>query len=67
MSTLDEYLEKHRQRLERATKFQFDKYDEGVIAPEGRAEMLAACDAGLVYMVGGRSAELAGRGSTERT
>lgn len=67
VATLEDYLARHRRKLEKATKFPYDRYDQSVITEAGREEMIAACDAGDVYMVGGRSAELAGRGGTHRT
>src|SRR5690349_16377205 len=56
--SLDEYLDKHRARIASARTFEYTQYDIGVLTPERRAELIAACDAGLAYMVGGRSAEL---------
>jgi maltose O-acetyltransferase len=67
VASLDDYLEKHRSRMAAGTTFEFDKYDQGSLTSAGREEMLAALDRGAVYMVGGHSAELAGRGSTLRT
>jgi maltose O-acetyltransferase len=67
IGSIDDYLEKHRRRIERGTTFDFAKYDQDVLTPEGRAEMIAACEKGPVYMLGGHSAELAGGGSTNRT
>ena len=65
--SLDEYLDKHRARIASARTFEYAQYDIGVLTPERRAELIAACDAGLTYMVGGRSAELRGEGGTPRT
>ena len=65
--TLDEYLEKQRARIASARTFEYAEYDIGVLTPERRKELIAACDAGLAYMVGGRSAELRGEGGTPRT
>ena len=65
--SLDEYLEKHRARIASARTFEYAHYDIGVLTPERRAELIAACDEGLTYMVGGRSAELRGEGGTPRT
>ena len=65
--SLDEYLKKHRARIASARTFEYMQYDIGVLTPERRADLIAACDAGLTYMVGGRSAELRGQGGTPRT
>lgn len=65
--SLDEYLDKHRVRIASARTFEYAHYDIAVLTPERRAELIAACDAGLTYMVGGRSAELRGEGGTPRT
>jgi maltose O-acetyltransferase len=65
--SLDEYLEKHRARLASARTFEYAEYDVNVLTPERQAELIAACDEGVAYMVGGRSAELRGEGGTPRT
>ena len=65
--SLEEYLEKHRGRIAAARRFEYAQYDIAVLTPERRAELIAACDDGLAYMVGGRSAELRGEGGTPRT
>ncbi len=65
--TLDEYLTKHRARLASALTFPYDAYDARVLTPERRAELVAAVANGSAYIVGGRSAELRGRGGTPRT
>lgn len=65
--SLDEYLEKQRARIDSAHTFDYAHYDIRALTPERRAELIAACDAGLTYMVGGRSAELRGEGGTPRT
>lgn len=65
--SLDEYLGKHRERIGRARTFEYAQYDIRVQTPERRAELIAACDAGPAYIVGGRSAELRGEGGTPRT
>ncbi|HEY9228431.1 MAG TPA: acyltransferase [Gemmatimonadaceae bacterium] len=67
VATLDEYLERHRRKIESSTKFDFQKYDQGVLTHASREEMIAALTKGTGYMIGGYSAELAGGGSTERT
>jgi len=65
--SLDEYLRKHRERIAGARTFDYAQYDIRVQTPERRAELIAACDAGPTYIVGGRSAELRGEGGTPRT
>jgi maltose O-acetyltransferase len=65
--TLEEYLEKHRARIQNATTFDYETYDIAVITDDGRAEMLRALATGGAYMTGGHSGELAGRGGTDRT
>jgi maltose O-acetyltransferase len=63
---LDEYLEKHRGRLGRSPTFSFEEYVSNP-TPGRIAELTAAVRAGDAYVVGGRSAELAGKGGTPRT
>lgn len=65
--SLDDYLEKHRRRIATAKTFAYEHYDQSVLSQSGRAEMIAALESGNAYMTGGRTAELAGRGGTERT
>lgn len=65
--TLDEYLAKHSERIARVPTFAYDEYVIDALTPERRAELVAACEAGHVYMRGGRSAELRGEGGTPRT
>jgi maltose O-acetyltransferase len=65
--TLDEYLEKHRERLAKVPKFQFVTHGIGDLSPEARAELVAAVQNGTAYIVGGRTAELQGLGDTPRT
>lgn len=65
--SLDEYLDKHRARLATARTFEYSQYDIRVLTPERREELIAACSAGVAYIVGGRSAELRGEGGTPRT
>lgn len=65
--TLEEYLAKHRERLARVPTFQYEDYVIHALTPERRAELVAACEHGHAYMVGGRSAELRGAGGTPRT
>ena len=65
--SLNEYLEKHRSRIASCSTFDYERYDIRVITPKRRAEVIAACSGGVAYMMGGRSAELRGRGGTPRT
>jgi len=65
--SLDEYLEKHRQRLARRPKFEYLQYDIRFLTAEKRAEVLKAVADGDAYMVGGYSAERSGQGGTHRT
>jgi maltose O-acetyltransferase len=67
LCTLDEYLARHRERLASAPSFPYERYSIDALTPERRAEVQAACAAGVAYMTGGRSAELRGEGGTPRT
>src|SRR5262249_56011351 len=66
VSSLAEYLDKHRGRLATAAKFEYLAYAAALPTPEQRAEVIAATERGPVYVVGGRSAELRGVGGTPR-
>ena len=66
-STLAQYLETHRQRIEVALTFEWSAYSVEFLTPERRAALVSAALAGDVYIVGGRSAELQGIGGSERT
>lgn len=65
--SLDEYLAKQRARLEVAPTFDYAHYDVRALTPERRDELVAACESGIAFIVGGRSAELRGEGGTPRT
>ena len=65
--SLDDYLTRHRERLAGARTFDYHRYDIRVLTPDRRAELIAACESGPTYIVGGRSAELRGEGGTPRT
>lgn len=65
--TLEEYLAKHRERIARGKKFDYERYEAGALTPDRRAEMVAAVMQEDAYMVGGRTAELHGEGGTART
>ena len=62
-STLERYLETHRQRILAGRTFEYSDY----LTPEQRAALASAVLEGDVYMVGGRSAELQQIGGSERT
>jgi maltose O-acetyltransferase len=64
--TLEEYLAKHRQRIAASQCFPYLDYDRHV-TPERRAELVAAVARRDAYIVGGRTAELQGKGDTPRT
>lgn len=65
--SLDEYLERHRQRMTERETFDYMKYDLNFIDESGRRKMIEAVAQRDAYMVGGRSAELRGEGGTLRT
>jgi maltose O-acetyltransferase len=65
--TLDEYLERHRKALAERPRFPYAEYDIRSLSPERRAELVRAVAEQDAYIVGGRAAELAGRGGTART
>jgi len=65
--TLDEYLEKHRARLAKLPKFDFQTHGIAGLSPEARTELIAATLNGSAYIVGGRTAEINGTGETRRT
>lgn len=65
--SLDEYLEKHRRKIASRPSFQYDTYGQDVLTPAQQAELRAAVASGDAYIVGGRTAELHGRGGTPRT
>lgn len=65
--SLEEYLERHRQRIAERETFDYAKYDIGVIDEAGRRKMIAAVAERDAYIVGGRTAELRGTGHTLRT
>ncbi len=64
--TLQEYLDRHRLRMESASKFSWTDYIHRV-TPERSAELLNAVRDQDAYIVGGRAAELKGEGNTPRT
>jgi maltose O-acetyltransferase len=64
--SLRDYLEKHRSRLKIAMKFEYSRFG-GRLTPEQMRQMNDALQNGDVYMVGGRTAELQGKGGAFRT
>lgn len=67
ITSLDDYLERHRKRIEERPTFPYDRYDIRRLTPERRAELIAAVADGVAYITGGRSAELRGEGGSHRT
>ena len=65
--SLEEYLDRHRERAASRPRFPYDAYDIRAASPERIAELRAATADGDAYMSGGRSAELRGEGGTPRT
>lgn len=65
--TLEEYLEKHRERMKNRPNFAYLKYDIRFLTPERKAEIIKAVADGDAYMIGGFSAERQGLGGTPRT
>ncbi len=66
-STLGQYLEVHRRRIEEAPGFGYASYDIGALTPERRAALVQAVLEGDAYVLGGRSAELRRVGGSPRT
>ena len=65
--TLEEYLERHRERMKTQPKFEYLQYDIRFLTPERKAGLIKAVAEGDAYMVGGFSAERRGLGGTQRT
>lgn len=65
--SLEDYLDRHRQRMGERPQFDYARYDIRVLTPERRAEMVEAVRERDAYVTGGRSAELRGEGGTMRT
>lgn len=51
--TLDEFLDKHSKRIKSVPLFQYKLYDEKVITPERKEEMLKKLEKSQGYMIGG--------------
>jgi hypothetical protein len=64
--TLDEYLARHESAMARGRRIPWSEHGDAP-GPELRREILAALAEGPVYLTGGFSAELQGRGGTDRT
>lgn len=56
LCTMDEYLEKHRQKMKTAPLFEFKEYGENYLTPERLNDMLERLDKSIGYMVGGYTA-----------
>lgn len=67
ISSLEEYLERHRKRIAERETFEYMQYDIRFITSANRRKMVDAVSRQDCYMVGGRSAELRGEGGTRRT
>jgi maltose O-acetyltransferase len=67
LTSLEDYLQRHREQIGRLPNFAYDLYDARTVTVEHRMEMVEAVARSDAYVVGGRSAELAGRGGTPRT
>lgn len=65
--TLNEYLARHGAGLANGPTFPWTEFNASVLTPQNRRDLLAALDKGPVYIKGGFSAELKGRGGTTRT
>ena len=65
--SLDEYLTRHTSQMAAGRQFPWTEYNTNALTPERRRELLAALEEGPVYITGGFSEELKGRGGTPRT
>lgn len=65
--TLEQYLQTHRQRIERARIFDYGTFSMQFLTPERQAELVHAALTGDAYIVGGRTAELDRTGGSLRT
>jgi maltose O-acetyltransferase len=65
--TLEEYLARHRENMAKGRLFPWTEYEAGALTPERRQEILQALAEGPVYLTGGFSEELKGKGGTQRT
>jgi maltose O-acetyltransferase len=62
--TLMEYLQKHREAMKSRKTFDFMLYDMQYLTPERSAELVDAVKDGDAYVIGGRTADKKGKGST---
>ncbi len=67
LCSLEEYLQKQRERIARAPTFPYDEYGTEDVSAERVRELVAAAAEQDCYIVGGRAAELRGVGGTQRT
>lgn len=67
IGTLDEYLARHRENMAKGRLLPWTEYQTGALTPARRQELLQALATGPVYLTGGFSEELKGRGGTQRT
>jgi len=65
--SLEEYLAKHRRRMQERPTFDSMKYSLRFLTPERRAQLVAAVADGDAYIVGGWSATLRGEGDMATT
>ncbi len=65
--TLDEYLARHRAAMASGRVFPWTEYNSSALTAERRQELDQALADGPVYLTGGFSEELKGRGGTART
>ncbi len=64
ITSLEDYLERHRRKIRERPSFEYTAEEP---SPELRREIVEAVADGSAYILGGRSAELAGTGGTLRT
>ena len=65
--TLDEYLARHETALAAGPTFPWADFNANALTLERRQELVAALARGSIYITGGFSEELKGRGGTART
>ena len=65
--TLQEYLDRHRARMEQVPVVPYRDYDIRALTPERRAELVRACATGDAYLSGGHSALLRGEAGMRTT
>ena len=63
LGSLDDYLQRHKERLQTRPCFDYATHDSRSLTPEGRTALADALRDGIGYVTGGRSAELRGEGS----